>query len=327
MHNVLGATTADNMSEFFRRIGHTWLSFHSLAVLAIAVAAALVVGRIIAMLMRRVVSDLGRRADKSQNLQTVNRLRRYETMLVLSIAVIRTVLVMFALYVWWLAVHPYGQPTAIIGASAVILIIVSAALTPVLRDIAAGSLMMAEQWYGVGDYIRIEPFVDMAGVVERVTLRSTRVRGLNGEVMWVNNQSIAGVRIAPKGTRTIALELFVTDLAAGEKLVTETNKRLPSGPLLLVNPLQVVDSAEAGENLWHITAVGETAPGREWLLEQSAVALMKELDSARKSPVIAHGPLARYADTEADRRFARTIVNARKQNAPKKRLTPRKKST
>ena len=195
-----------------------------------------------------------------------------------------------------------------------------ASLGPILRDVASGSVMMAEQWYGVGDHVRIEPFMDMQGVVERVTLRSTRIRGLNGEIIWVNNQQIAGVRIAPKGIRTIALELFVNDAAAGEKLVIAANKRLPNGPLLLVSPLEVVEIAEVGEKLWHITAIAETAPGREWLIEQSAVDLIKSLDEERKNPVIEHGPLARYADSEADKRFRRTITNARKQPKAKRKV-------
>ncbi len=318
-------TTLQSGSNTLRYISQNFFNLHSLFTLVLCVAIALTIGRIIAYVLRRVVNAIGARADRSQNLRTVNRLRRYETMIVLSIAIIRTLLVLFSLYFWWLLDHPSGQPTALIGASALLVVLISASLGPVLRDLASGSVMMAEQWYGVGDHIRVEPFMDMQGVVERVTLRSTRIRGLNGEVMWVNNQNIQGVRIAPKGIRTIALELFVTNLNAGEKLIADTNKRLPAGSLLVVSPLQITEIAEVGEKLWHITAVGETAPGREWLLETSAVELIKSLDEQRQKPVVAHGPLARYADSEAEKRFRRTITNARKQPRSKKRPTVKRR--
>jgi hypothetical protein len=308
-----------------RYIGDTYFNAHTILTLILCVGAALLLGRYIAYVLRKVVSGISATADRSQNLGTVNRLRRYETTIVLSIAIIRTGLVLFSLYFWWLWDHPYGQPTALIGASALLLVLISASLGPVLRDLASGSVMMAEQWYGVGDHVRIEPFMDMQGVVERVTLRSTRIRGLNGEVIWVNNQYIQGVRITPKGIRTIALEMFVNDIKAGEKLVAATNKRLPNGPLLLVSPLQVVETAEAGEKLWHITAVAETAPGREWLIEQSAVDLIRSLDAEHDKPVIEHGPLARYADSEADQRFRRTITNARKPTKVKRRTLKKNK--
>jgi hypothetical protein len=238
---------------------------------------------------------------------------------VLSIAIIRSLLLVFAIYFWWVFIHPNGRPTAIIGASALVALVISAGFSPVIRDIAAGSFMMAEHWYGVGDHIRVEPFGDIQGVVERVTLRSTRIRGLNGEIMWINNQNIQGVRLTPKGIRTIGLEMFVTNLEAGKKLIAKTNKRMPLGQLLVVNPLEITSTEKVGEDLWHITAIGETAPGREWLIEQSAVDLIKDLDEHSKKPVLAHGPLARYADSEAERRFSRTISNARKRPKPKKR--------
>lgn len=303
------------------QMANGFLNAKSLAVLIVSVAVALILGRLVAAVLRRLVTLIGKQADKSPDLGTVNRLRRYETFIVLSIAVLRTTLVLVAFYFWWLYVHPSGRPTAIIGASALAVVVVSGALSPVLRDIAAGSVMMAEQWYGVGDHVRLEPFGDLQGVVERVTLRSTRIRGLNGEVVWVGNQHIMGVRLAPRGIRTIALELFVTDLAAGEKMIEKTNKRLPIGPLLVTTPLQIISGEEVGENLWQITAIGETAPGREWLIETSAVELMKLMDEKSKNPIIAHGPLARYADSDAERRFSRTIHNARKRPSPKKRPT------
>jgi moderate conductance mechanosensitive channel len=321
--DLVNENTIQTGTNVLKHVSDTFFNVQAIVTLVLFVGGALLLGRLIAELLRRVVQVIGNRADKSDNLKTVNRLRRYETYIVISIAIIRTLLVLFSLYLWWLFDHPYGQPTALIGASALLIVLASAAFTPVLRDVASGSVMMAEQWYGVGDHVRIEPFMDVQGVVERVTLRSTRVRSLNGEIIWINNQHIQGIKIAPKGIRTIALELFVNDATKGEKLISDTNKRLPAGHLLVVNSLLVVEVAEVGDKLWHITAVAETAPGREWLIEESAVALIKSLDAENTTPVIEHGPLARYADTEADKRFQRTIANARKQPRTRKPVVKR----
>jgi hypothetical protein len=178
---------------------------------------------------------------------------------------------------------------------------------------------MAEQWYAVGDHVKIEPFGEMQGVVERVTLRSTRIRGLNGEVIWVNNQNIQAVRITPKGIRTLAIELFVRDLDEGQTLIDAANRRLPAGQLLVISPLNVMTSSQVGEQLWHITAIAETAPGREWLIERYAIDVLKEIDETRKTKVLATEPIARFADNDAERRFARAINNARKVSKPRRR--------
>jgi hypothetical protein len=78
--------------------------------------------------------------------------------------------------------------------------------------------------------------------------------------------------------------------------------------------------SEVGHNLWHITAVGETAPGREWLLEDYALRILQELDEESKTKTLLTDPIARYADSEADRRFARTIQNARKSPLQRRQL-------
>ncbi|HUD11917.1 MAG TPA: mechanosensitive ion channel domain-containing protein [Candidatus Saccharimonadia bacterium] len=314
---AIHATT--NILQKFTR---TIFNAPSLIVLIVSVGLAFIVGRMVAAALRKLVTLIGKRADQSENLRTVNRLRRYETYIVLSIALIKVGLLLFGFYFWWVFVHPSGQPTAIIGASALAVIVISGALSPILRDIAAGSFMMAEQWYGVGDHIAVEPFADMQGVVERVTLRSTRIRGLNGEIIWVSNQYIQAIRLSPKGIRTIGLEIFVDDLKQGQRLIKLTNQRLPVGPLLVTTPLEIISSEKVGDSLWHVTAVGETAPGREWLIEKSAVELIKWLDKQSDRRVLAHGPLARFADRDAERRFTRTIRNARKLPAKKRRVRP-----
>ena len=111
----------------------------------------------------------------------------------------------------------------------------------------------------------------------------------------------------------------MTDLIKGQLLIAKANERLPSGPLLMVSQLHITEEIKVGDQLWHLTAIGETAPGREWLIETAAVDLIKDMDQKSKTPIIAHGPLPRYADNEAEKRFKRTITNARKKALPKKR--------
>ena len=316
--------TIQQSQSTFQRIGNSLFSTQSLVVLAIALVVAYGAGRFAATILRRITTSLGRQVDKTTDLQRVNSLRRMETLIILSIALVRSLFLAVAIYFWWLYVHPGNQPTALIGASAVLAIVLGGALSPLLRDLASGSVMMAEHWFGVGDHIKVEPFDNLQGVVERVTLRSTRIRGLSGEVIWVNNQNMQAVRITPRGSRTIALELFVSDQKQGTHLVEQANLRLPSGPLMVVSPLTVMTAAEAGEGMWHITAIGETAPGREWLLEQYAIALLAEIDGEENdTAVLLNTPIARYADNEAERKFARAIHNARKQPAKRRSLSKR----
>jgi len=324
MNDFFGQTDFDNIVDqsknILEQVTSTFLNAKSLLLLAVALGLAMLLGRLIAAILRKVARTVSRTADKVQDLKEVNRLRRIETLIVLTVALIRMVLVVVAIYFWWVLAHPGQQPSALVGASALVIIIGSATIGPILRDVAYGGVMMAEHWFGVGDHIRVEPFIDLQGVVERVTLRSTRIRGLNGEIIWISNQNIQGVRVLTKGVRTIALEIFVNDLGKGLDIIEETNRRLPTSPLMVVRPLHIMSKSEVGKGLWHITAVGETAPGREWLLQDYAKQIMQELDGDENHPIMRTDPIAHDADSEAERRFARTVQNARKSPLQRKRL-------
>ena len=304
-------STLNQSGSVLKQIADTFFNTRSILILLFALIIATVMGRILAAFLRRVTKILSKRADATSDLAVVNRLRRSETLIVLSIALIRVLFVILGIYFWWTYTHPHEQPTALLGASAVLALVLGGVMSPLLRDFAFGGVMMAEHWFGVGDHVTIEPYT-LQGVIERVTLRSTRIRSLNGEVIWISNQNIGAVRVAPKGTHIMALEIFVSDLEHGRALIDEANLRIPMGPLMVVSPLAVMTQEKVGPRLWHLTAVAETAPERSWLLETFAVKVIKEVDENAKDPVLVQDPVVRFADTEAERRFARIIHNSRK---------------
>lgn len=322
MYEIFGAGELDGTLEKTRsildQIVGTFFNAKSFFTLIIALTVAIIIGRIIAAVLRKFARAVSRTADKVQDLKEVNRLRRIETLIVLAVALIRMMLVIAAIYFWWIFAHPGQQLGGLIGVSTLAVIIGGATVQPILRDLAYGGVMMAEHWYGVGDYVQVEPFMDLKGVVERVTLRSTRIRGLNGEIIWLSNQTIQGVRVLPKGVRTIAIEIFVNDIERGLDMIEQTNLRLPTGPLMVVRPLHIMSKNDVG-GLWHITAIGETAPGREWLLQDYAKQILQELDDD-EHPIMRTEPIAHDADSDAERRFARTVQNARKSPLQRKRL-------
>lgn len=313
---IADATTNVDINQTksaLQTIGESIFNWQSLLILLVCIGAALLIGNMVALLVRRLTRSIARSADVSTDLGTVNRLRRLETMLIISIAIVRIFLMVIAIYVWWVARHPgTANPSSIIGAGALTAVIVGGAITPLLRDFSFGAGMMAERWFGVGDLIRID-FPSVQGVVERITLRSTRIRGLNGEIIWVANQTMSGVHVAQKGVHRTAIELFTNDARAAEKMVERVNKLLPGGYSLLVAPLEVVEVSQRDDDIWHLTAIGETAPGREWILEKTALEIFKKLDEQAKKPILIVDPVARYADPDMEKQLARAVKNARKQ--------------
>jgi hypothetical protein len=299
-------------TDILHQISDAIFNTRSLVILVIALIAGIILGRLVNIVIGNISNSVGRQADKAGDRATVKRLRRVETLLVLSTALVRVLFVGVALYSWWMLTHPAGKPTALIGASAAIALLLNGVFSPVLRDIAFGSGMMAEQWFGVGDLVTIVPF-DMLGVVERITLRSTKVRTLDGDSLWITNQNIAGAKIVKQGVRTIAIEIFVPDDHKAEAMIEHVNNLLPDGPSLLVSPISIMSKQQRTKGCWRVIAIGETAPGREYLLEKNAIDIMKKYDEKHGNVLLAE-PISRYADTNVERQFGRAINNAKKKD-------------
>lgn len=248
------------------------------------------------------------RADKAGSEDRFVQWRQVETYLSVVLAMVRAVIVAVAAYFALRLMFP-GQALlpATIGISTFFIIIAGATIGPLLRDLTNGATMILGRWLAVGDFIRVEPFGDVAGVVERVTLRSTKLRNINGDVIYLHNQHIQGIRVTPRGARTLAVDIFVRNLEKGMKRIEEVIATLPIGPTMIVKPLEVTAKEKMADNLWRVTLTGQTAPSREWLIEDFIREALQSGDKDKKEPIIVYGPLVRYADPSAEKRFARAV--------------------
>jgi moderate conductance mechanosensitive channel len=197
---------------------------------------------------------------------------------------------------------------AIAGAS-LALIVAGFAAQRVLVDIIAGLMMFVERWYSVGDtVVVIAAGVDLQGVVEDVSLRRTRLRSLNGEVIQVHNSQITAVRVLPSGLKELAIEIFVSKRDEGERLVADLANLLPEGPTTFVRRPWIESVDELSHVLARIRLRMTVAPGREWLAEEFFSDLLKEKGG---TSLIVHGPVALAVDERAARTFARASAATR----------------
>ncbi len=287
--------------------------YRSVLILIASLAAAFWLSSLLAKWIIRITQIVAQRSDNTTNEIAQIKLRQIETYLSVTIAIIRAAVVAVVGYLTWDYLTPASDSNnaiAAVGASALFVVFAGQTLGMLLRDLTSGAVMIIEQWFNVGDYIRIEPFADVSGVVERLTLRSTKLRSLNGEVIWVHNQQIAAAHVTPRGIRTLAVDVFVRDRERGKNEITRIMESIPTGRLMLAQPLRITSIEQWGDDQWRVTITGQTAPGREWLIERhfvQAIEAIDEEDTPRKQRLIAYPPIARYADPSADRRFKRAV--------------------
>ena len=159
-------------------------------------------------------------------------------------------------------VHGNG---AIAGASLLVLLL-GFALQRFLIDILSGIFMQFEGWFAIGDSVVIEPS-GLAGIVEETSLRSTKLRSLAGDVIYVNNSQISAVRVLPRGVREVSIELVVRDENEGRRLFDDAARVMPVGPTQFVRAPWIESVERLDEELVLLRARAAVAPGREWLAD------------------------------------------------------------
>lgn len=284
------------------------IDLNAILIFLIAIVAAYFVSKlcvaIVIKLVRLIVKFLSQAPTKGE--RSLNA-QRVETYLSVSLALLRGAIFAIFLFAAWQVVNPEAAPLAIISASTFFVVVAGATLAPMFRDVMSGALIIAERWFNVGDYVSLMPFGSASGVVERMTLRYTRLRDINGEVIWIQNQNIQGARVLPNGYRTFTLDLFVNNLGSGKKLIEQTAKAFPTGPTMMRKELTISKTQDLGNGLWQITACCQTAPMREWLIEEFASEAIKKQDEDAKKQCIVYGPMVRYTDPDTEKRFSKSV--------------------
>ena len=278
--------------------------------LLLTIIIAFFISRFLAKGIVKIAQIIGTKSDSISNREKLIRYRQIETYLSIAIAMVRGLVVAVVAYVAWRIISPSSSSgAAAIGASAFFIVIAGQTLGTFLRDVMAGATMITEGWFHVGDYIKIEPFIDMAGVVERFTLRSTKLRSLSGEVIWVHNQKIDAVHVTKDTVRTYVVDVFTRQPELTQAAVQEVIDAVPSSSALVRNPIKLGAVEEWNDNLWHLTIQAKTAPGREWLVESFFVNALKEIDEGKKKAdkLFVYEPTARFADPTAEKKFRRSI--------------------
>ena len=136
----------------------------------------------------------------------------------------------------------------------------------IVKDFLAGIFMLLEDQYGVGDVVDIGP---ATGTVEAVTLRTTRLRDVNGVVWYMRNGEISRVGNQSQNWARAVLDVPVSYEEDVDK-VRDLLKHASIG-MAAVSPWDEIILAEP--DVWGVTALSgeavvvrivvKTAPGRQ----------------------------------------------------------------
>lgn len=136
-----------------------------------------------------------------------------------------------------------------------------------IRDIISGLFIIIESQYRIGDVVK---FNDVGGRVERITLRLTTLRDLDGVVHHIPHGEITKVSNFSKVFSRVNLNIGIaynSDLDKAIEVINKTGLEMAEDPQwkdAFLKPLQFLRVDDLADSAIVMKILGETVPDRQW---------------------------------------------------------------
>lgn len=270
--------------------------------IVLLVLGAILLGRTAAWLGERITTRIDQQATDSDSLVRSEASKHRH-----SLAQVLTYVALALIYIitGMLVLERLGVPTSsLVAPAAVVGVALGFGAQRVVQDVLAGLFVITERQYGYGDVVKLSLIGGVApvtGTVQDVTLRVTRLRTLNGEVVITPNGQVAQVTNLSRDWARAVVDVPLpagTDIAAMTECLAQVGQQAYDDPdlhdLLLDTPsVMGVESLEVDQ--LSIRLVARTLPGKQFdvgrqlrarvaaALQAEGVHLPAHLDTAEPS--------------------------------------------
>lgn len=228
--------------------------------------------------------------------EAVARIKRQDTAITLIRNALRyVVFAIVALFVLSIFINNLLPATA--GAT-ILAAVIGFGAQSFLRDVIAGFSIVFEGQYSVGDFIEVEQ-TKAAGVVEEFGLRTTKIRALSGEVIFIPNGTMVGVRNFISGQQSFTVEVQLSDGEAVPRVL----ESLDEAANLYLTPPRLVGKEETDGRI-RLRILAGVLPSMAWLVEEN---LTERIKAAAGEEALASEPLI-YKVDQANLRRIRDLI-------------------
>ncbi|MCZ7525196.1 MAG: mechanosensitive ion channel family protein [Acidimicrobiia bacterium] len=252
------------------------------------ILAILVVAYLLTRVVRLVVRRLVRRLQHEDTLEKLRKVRERTGLALLDTgpqpAIVaarqaqraenigRLVRSALTVLIWWIAIFAVLDELGVnlgplLAGAGVAGVALGFGAQSLVRDFLAGTFMMLEDQFGIGDVIDAG---DATGTVESVTLRITRVRDVEGIVWHIPNGEIRRVGNMSQGWSRALLDISVgygTDIPTASRVIKEVADAMWRDPAyagVILSEPEVWGVQELGADGIVIRLVVKTAPLEQW---------------------------------------------------------------
>lgn len=170
----------------------------------------------------------------------------------------------------------YGvNTTSIIASLGIVGVVVGLAFQDTIKNMLAGILIIYDNRYNVGDFVKIN---DFTGTVKNLGLQTTKIQAYTGEVFTISNSNINTVINYSESNSRVLLSLSVsynTDINKLEKVLSKLNNKIKKIDNVVGNlELLGLDAFNSSDMSYMVTVLCK--PNTHYAVKRSMLRIIKE---------------------------------------------------
>lgn len=244
----------DAFAAWFERVG--WTKLEKLVLVLLTCFIILWAVNLVARAVRKAVDD-------GQEGVTTDAERRAET---LGSVLKNAARVLVAVFFVLVTLQEFGvniQP--LLAGSAVAGVALGFGAQTLVKDIISGFFLLLENQFGVGDIINVDD--KHSGTVERMTLRVTQIRDMEGRAHFLPNGTISQVVVLSKDFARALVDVEVNndqDVDRVMELLRDLGAELKADRPEVLEPTEIKGIETMNATGCTIRTLTKTAPGMQW---------------------------------------------------------------
>lgn len=239
----------------------------------------ILVAYIVNLITHKTIAKIVRRSVTGKHFKTAKDEKQREDTLISILSTTVTIVIWVTAFLFVLTALGIDI-TPVLASAGIVGIALGFGAQAIVKDFLAGLFILLENQYRVGDVLQINQSV--SGVVEKITLRSTTLRDLEGRVHYIPNGNIEVATNMTLEYANVDLNIGIaydSDIDKVEKIINSVGEKLFEDEAwkgVVLEPAQMLRVDSFDDSAITIKIVCKTAPIRQWDVKSEILRRVKK---------------------------------------------------
>jgi len=166
--------------------------------------------------------------------------------------------------------------TSILAGLGIVSVVIGLALQDIMKDYLAGAFIILEDQYDIGDYVEINGF---SGTVTNISLRSTVITNMYGQIKIMSNRTISEVNNLNKKLQEVILDIpmpYELTTKKIDKILNDIKKRCDTEIETTIGELSIWGLNEFADSALKYRIAISAKPNTQWAVKRQIYRIVKE---------------------------------------------------